>query len=150
MAKTPRNNGGNPIDAKVQRAVAKMIDTVLNTVVGGIHSGILARVRALSDTERLRSRLVHAASGLALDECDGAELADEIIDDIIETLRRKFPGQTRQALELLLADVRADAANRLGEITDGLVDRDQFINEVVSNLSDSMTGDPTPGYGAAP
>ena len=109
-----------------------MIDTVLNTVVGGIHSGILARVRALSDTERLRSRLVHAASPRRM---HGAELADEIIDDIIETLRRKFPGQTRQALELLLADVRADAAKGW---------REPLVDRIVYHGS-AEDLDPTPG-----
>ena len=112
-----------------------MLDTVLNAVAEGTRAGIVARVRA-TDSNRLRLQLTDTARELLLDSCDGAELADAIIDDVIETLRRTLPGQTRQTLELILADARADAANRLGEFVDGLIDCNQFINEAIGNLSD--------------
>jgi hypothetical protein len=66
---------------------------------------------------------------------------------VIESLRRALPGQTRQALELLLADARASAASKLGELTAGLIDCDQFIAEAVDNLSDDGAGDPVPDRG---
>lgn len=136
MSKAPRPpNGGSPIDASVRRAVAKIVDTALRAVVKGAHTKILARFKATSH-EDLRARLTDAASGLVLDSCDGAEFADAIIDDVIETLRRALPGQTRQSLELLLADARTDAVSGLGEFTDGLIDCNQFIDEAVDNLSD--------------
>ena len=144
-----RKNGGNRVDAKVQRAVAAVLDNVLGAVAEAARTRIAAPVRE-PDSERLRLRLTNAASEMLLQSYDGAEAADAIIDDVIGTLRRALPGQSRQALELLLADVRANAVSTLGEFTAGLIACDRFIDEVVSSLSVDADGDPAPDRGGVP
>jgi len=100
----------------------------LNAVTSGVRQGVLVRVMAGADLE---DRLLEVARGSALRDIDGAKLADNIIDDVIRTLRRAFPDRSTADLELLLADARADAVSKLGQSIEGRIDCRSFINEVV-------------------
>jgi hypothetical protein len=130
---TKRNGGGDRahFDAKIQRATGRLIDEVLNVVALGMRQGILLRVMSRADLEH---RLIEVARSSALSDIDGAKLADNIIDDVIRTLRRAFPDRSTPDLELLLADARADAVSKLGRSTEGLIDYRSFINDVVDAL----------------
>jgi hypothetical protein len=127
---TKRNGGDDRafFDAEIQRATGKLIDEVLNAVASGVRQGILARVMTGAELEH---RLLEVACSSALSDIDGAKLADNIIDDVIRTLRRAFPDRSTPNLELLLADARADAVSKLGRSTEGLIDYRSFINGVV-------------------
>jgi hypothetical protein len=132
-AMTKRNGGDDRahFDAKIQRATGRLIDEVLNVVALGMRQGILLRVMSRADLEH---RLIEVARSSALSDIDGAKLADNIIDDVIRTLRRAFPDRSTPDLELLLADARADAVSKLGQSTEGLIDYCSFINDVVDAL----------------
>jgi hypothetical protein len=65
--------------------------------------------------DSLHDRCMAIAGDMTLDEIAGADLADEIIGGVIVVLRRAFPDQSIQALELMLADLRADTARKLGD-----------------------------------
>jgi hypothetical protein len=113
--------------------------------------GLVARTvdRLLYETERrfaaalppthdsLHDRCTAIAGDMTLDKIDGADLADEIIDDVIGILRRAFPDRSNQALELMLADLRADTARKLGDFVAGLIDRDVFVRDLVNELTKS-------------
>jgi hypothetical protein len=135
-----KRNGGAFFDAKIQRATGKLIDEVLDAVASGVRQEILVRSITRAQLER---RLLEVARGSALRDIDGAKLADNIIDDVIRTLRRAFPDRSTPDLELLLADARADAVSKLGQSTDGLIDYRSFINDIVKALATKAAADQT-------
>jgi len=142
---TKRSGGDDRarFDAKVQRAALRLIDEVMNSIALGMRQGIMARVADMTRPQ-LERRLIEVARGSALRDIDGAKLADNVIDDVIRTLRRAFPDRSTFDLELLLADARAHAVSKLGRSTDGLIDYRSFINEAVDALTKPAAGQATP------
>ena len=90
-------NGGNVIDAK--------------------NKFIEARVCAEINREDQIDPCLRASN-------DAARLADGIIDSVVAVLRRSFPNQSTQTLELLLDDVRSDAVANLSDFAECLIDGD--------------------------
>jgi hypothetical protein len=103
--------------------------------------------------ERLRERLDMIAVDRTLEEGDGQALADEIIDELIAALRKIFPDKSRTDFELVLGDLRAKTAEKLGQFTDCLVDAGDIVRGIVDELIDQATGDdhapPTPAARSA-
>jgi hypothetical protein len=81
------------------------------------------------------AEMTAVADETALDKADGAILADEIVDEAVLVLHRALPDRSVQALELMLADFRADVARKLGRFVFGLIDRDEYIRDLSSELA---------------
>jgi hypothetical protein len=75
-----------------------------------------------------------------LDAGDARSLADDLQDDLIETLRKHpaFATARRFELELLLADVCNRHAARLTKMIDGLSDTRDVVNAIAEHLIDEM------------
>jgi hypothetical protein len=60
-------------------------------------------------------------AGFVLDGL-GAEVADALIEAVITTLRRAWPNRSRHDLEVLLGDLRTNAAHDLSLFADRLIE----------------------------
>jgi hypothetical protein len=84
------------------------------------------------DRDTLRRRLLDAVSPSALG-VDGYAVVDRIFDQIQQILKARFQ-QTNQQAELLLCDAKREAERRLATATDGLVELDWAIDDIVAEL----------------
>ena len=69
----------------------------------------------------------------ALSRGDAAELADRIVDDLIDALRRNptMPARSHDEWALLLAEQRVRTADQIAELVDGCVGLDEVLNTLI-------------------
>jgi hypothetical protein len=70
----------------------------------------------------------------ALDRKDAAALADRIVDNLIDSLRRNpaLPARTYSEWDLLFADQRQRTAEQIAAIIAGHVDLDEVLTTIVA------------------
>jgi hypothetical protein len=93
--------------------------------------------RAGKRRAKLIDRIQVATLGVyEFDVGDALCLADEIVDAVINTLRRQSPGTSRLDLDLKLADLKRDIACIVAREIDGLGD----VRHAVELIVDELTG----------
>jgi hypothetical protein len=84
----------------------------------------------------IRAELENALASWISDGSEGLELVEQVFDDIIAAICKRFPGTTLAEAELLLADVRRATEESLSALLRDTVDRDAVLDIVTQRFFD--------------